>query len=99
MDKIDLIIDALEQYVNVVVSHNDPNNFRVRVKDGGEPARKALAAAREMKALKPVAFSNVSKFYKSHGEKVFIDSPDKILMAKNLKYALTPLYALDEETK
>jgi len=51
MNKIDLIIDALEQYVNVVVSHNDPNNLRVRVKDGGEPARKALAAARELKEI------------------------------------------------
>lgn len=56
MNRIDLIIDALEQYVNVVVSHNDPNNFRVRVKDGGEPARKALAAARELRELKPVAY-------------------------------------------
>lgn len=53
MDKIDLIIDALEQYVNVVVSHNDSNNFRVQIKDGGEPARKALAAARELKELCP----------------------------------------------
>ena len=48
-------------------------------------------AADSLTALKPVAYSYV----KSYAEKVFIDSPDKLLMAKNLKYALTPLYELE----
>ncbi len=77
MTKIDLIIDALQDT-------DSKWSYRKR----GE----ALAAARELKALKPVAYSYVSNTNKSYGEKVFIDSPDKILMAKNLKYALTPLY-------
>lgn len=53
-------------------------------------------AADSLAALKPVAFSYVSEMNKSYGEKVFIDSPDKVLMAKNLKHELTRLYALDE---
>ena len=84
MNKIDLIIDALERKEGFY------NKYKLE---------NALEAARELRELKPVAFSYVSNFYKSCGEKVFIDSPDKILMAKNLKYALTPLYALDEVTK
>jgi hypothetical protein len=84
MNKIDIIIDVLEIAANEVESAYVASHID-----------EALAAARELKALKPVAFSYVSNFYKSHGEKVFIDSPDKILMAKNLKYALTPLYALE----
>jgi hypothetical protein len=84
MNKLDIIIDALDGIKN--------GNYNPRL------TKEALAAARELKALKPVAFSYVSNFYKSHGEKVFIDSPDKLLMAKNLKYTLTPLYTL-EDTK
>ena len=88
MNKIDLIIDALEQYVNVVVSHNDPNNFRVRVKDGGEPARKALAAARELKALKPVAW-----MLPEYGDVLSASEADGTGIYN------VPLYALDEVTK
>ena len=88
MNKIDLIIDALEQYVNVVVSHNDPNNFRVRVKDGGEPARKALAAAKELKALQPVGY----------GFKGLNDQIMDCTTNKDVEYCI-PLYALDEVTK
>ena len=88
MNRIDLIIDALEQYVNVVVSHNDPNNFRVRVKDEGEPARKALAAARELRELKPDAFMT----YKGH----LLHALDPAV----LEYSEpTALYALDEVMK
>ena len=88
MNKIDLIIDALETGLKLTDGFISEWN----------QINEALAAARELRALKPVAFSYVSNFYKSHGEKVFIDSPDKILMAKNLKYTLTPIYAL-EDTK
>ena len=80
MSKIDTIIDALQ-----------------KAKDGWQcfdEYEKALAAARELKALKPVAYS-----YLINGDKKFTDSPDKILMAKNSNYLLTPLYALDEVTK
>jgi len=52
-------------------------------------------AADSLAALEPVAFSYVSNFYKTDGETLFVNSPDKILRAKNLKYAFTPLYALE----
>ena len=87
MNKIDLIIDALEHYVNVVVSHNDPNNIRVRVKDGGEPARKALAAARELRELKPVGMASQ---HITNGVSLF----DGVALPEE-----TLLYALDEVTK
>ena len=79
MNKIDLIIDALRLGLR-----------RCPAREMGH-FEQALAAARSLQELKPVAFS-----YVSYGDKVFIDSPDKVLMAKNLKYKLTKLYALDE---
>jgi hypothetical protein len=88
MNRIDLIIDALYKTKLLMDAHGQyPHTLR--------EVNEALAAARELKALKPVAYSYVSNINKSYGEKVFIDSPDKILMAQNLKYALTPLYALE----
>ena len=39
-------LDALEQYVGVVISVNDPNDWTPKVADAGEPARKALEALR-----------------------------------------------------
>lgn len=40
-------LEALEEYVNVVVSVNDPNEWTPKVADAGEPARKAITALRE----------------------------------------------------
>ena len=40
-------LDALEQYVGVVISVNDPNDWTPKVADAGEPARKAIEALRE----------------------------------------------------
>jgi len=86
MKRLDLIIECMEQILNDELP--SPENMMT-----------AFRYACELRELKPVAFSYVSNFYKTDGEKMFIDSPDKILMAQNLKYALTPLYALDEVTK
>jgi hypothetical protein len=40
-------LEALEEYVNVVVSVNDPNEWTPKVADAGSPARKAITALRE----------------------------------------------------
>jgi len=75
MNKIDLIIDALQ-----------------KAKDGWQcfdKYEKALAAAHELKALKPVAFIENHKA----GQNLSWSQDD-------LPYAkATPLYALDEVTK
>ena len=39
-------LDALQEYVGVVVSVNDPNDWTPKVADAGEPARKAIEALR-----------------------------------------------------
>jgi hypothetical protein len=39
-------LDALQEYVAVVVSVNDPNDWTPKVADAGEPARKAIEALR-----------------------------------------------------
>jgi len=72
--KIDLIIDALEQA------------DRMRRKQGctEEYLQEALAAARELKALKPVGYMDKERF-------LFNDTTHPHLH--------TPLYALDEVTK
>jgi hypothetical protein len=73
MNKIDLIIDALE-----------------KAKDGWQcfdEYEKALAAARELRALKPVVWINVSKYYYT-----------QIPQGADPSY-FTALYALDEVTK
>ena len=41
-----MALDALEEYVGVVVSVNDPNDWTPKVADAGEPARKAIEALR-----------------------------------------------------
>ena len=62
MDKdkaLRMALEALEGYVNVVVSVNDPNEWTPKVADAGEPARKAIIAIREVLAQpeqKPVAW-------------------------------------------
>ena len=59
MNKIDLIIDALDRVINACKLYN-----RQDIQDGGtvyleqelEASIKALAAARELRELKPVAY-------------------------------------------
>ena len=41
-----MALDALQEYVGVVVSVNDPNDWTPKVADAGEPARKAIEALR-----------------------------------------------------
>jgi len=40
------VLEALNEYVGVVVSVNDPYNWDTKVADGGEPARKAIETLR-----------------------------------------------------
>jgi hypothetical protein len=40
------VLDALNEYVGVVVSVNDPYNWTPKVADGGEPAREAIELLR-----------------------------------------------------
>ena len=54
-----LALDALEEYVNVVVSVNDPNEWTPKVADAGEPARKAITAIKE--ALREHAMREVQR--------------------------------------
>ena len=55
MSKIDLIIDYLDSIGEVTFAHQ---GFA-----GVERLNKALAAARELRELKPVAYINVSGYY------------------------------------
>ena len=78
MNKIDLIIDALE----LATETSEFESINTLYKQ-------ALAAARELKALKPVAFIENHKA----GQNLSWSQDD-------LPYAkATPLYALDEVTK
>jgi len=51
-------LEALKEYVDVVVSVNDPNDWRT-VADGGKPAREAITSLRqaiaELESQEPVA--------------------------------------------
>ena len=55
-------LEALKEYVNVVVSVNDPNDWRT-VADGGKPAREAITSLRqaiaELESQEPVAVGEV----------------------------------------
>ena len=58
-EALKLALEALEEYVNVVVSVNDPNEWTPKVADAGEPARKAITAIKEALAQpeqEPVAW-------------------------------------------
>ena len=87
MNKIDLIIDALDRVINACKLYN-----RQDIQDGGtvyleqelEASIKALAAARELKALKPVAY---------------MDSKGVLFNNTTHPHMHTALYALDEVTK
>ena len=46
-EALKLALEALNEYVNVVVSVNDPNEWTPKVADAGEPARKAITAVKE----------------------------------------------------
>ena len=46
-EALKLALEALEGYVNVVVSVNNPNEWTPKVADAGEPARKAITAIKE----------------------------------------------------
>ena len=82
MNKIDLIIDALE-----------------KAKDGWQcfdEYEKALAAARELQKLKPVAFCALTP----NGMMGYFDGKPMIMVGKvGNDCHTTPLYALDEVTK
>lgn len=63
-------LEALEEYVNVVVSVNDPNEWTPKVADAGSPARKAITALKaaleqpEQPEQEPVAYYHPHKgFY------------------------------------
>lgn len=84
MNRLDLIIDALEKIINAckLYDHQD-------IQDGGtvyleeelEASIKALAAARELKALKPVGY---------------MDSKGVLFNNTTHPHLNTPLFALDE---
>jgi hypothetical protein len=81
MNKIDLIIDYLDNIGEVTFAHQGWA--------GVERLNKALAAARELRELKPVAWIENHKA----GQNISWSQDD-------LPYAkATPLYALDEVTK
>ena len=83
MNKIDLIIDALE-------------NCKGLTQIDRAHLKKALAAARELKALKPVAW--ITNNYEQDRSATTFD----VEMAnrwRNKGWRIAPLYALDEVTK
>jgi hypothetical protein len=84
MNTIDLIIDYLDS-IHVVT-------FASQGWAGVESLNKALAAARELKALQPVAWLTVEG-HETTSAKVVIS----ISMQKQING--TPLYALDEVTE
>lgn len=63
-EALDLALEALEQYTNVVTSVNDPNSWETVV-DGGKPARDAITAikqARSAPVQEPVAVVSEDKY-------------------------------------
>ncbi len=87
MNKIDLIIDALDRVINACKLYD-----RQDIQDGGtvyleeelEASIKALAAARELRELKPLGY---------------IDSKGVLFNNTTHPQLNTALYALDEVTK
>jgi hypothetical protein len=99
MNKIDLIIDALDKVINACNLYN-----RQDIQDGGtvyleeelQASIKALAAAHELKSLKPVAFCALTP----NGMMGYFDGKLMIMVGKiGNDCHTTPLYALDEVTK
>ncbi len=93
MNRLDLIIDALDKVINACNLYD-----RQDIQDGGtvyleeelEASIKALAAARELRALQPVAWQNL------HLPDEFYDAE---LLDPSWYSHYRPLYALDEDTK
>jgi len=88
MNKIDLIIDALDKVINACKLYNRQDGGAVYLEEELEASIKALAAARELKALQPVAwmlpeYGDVISASETDGEGIYT----------------IPLYALDEVTK
>jgi hypothetical protein len=80
MNRIDLIIDALYKTKLLMDAHGQyPHTLR--------EVDEALAAAHELRALKPVAYLNISGYF-------YI----KVPQSADPSY-YTPLYALDKVTK
>ena len=68
-EALKLALEALEEYVNVVVSVNDPNEWTPKVADAGEPARKAITAIKEALAQpeqEPVAWLTEERYAQLH---------------------------------
>ena len=74
-EKLKLALEALEEYVNVVVSVNDPNEWTPKVADAGEPARKAIAVIKE--ALAQPEQQKPYRLLQDNGSKYFGESWDK----------------------
>jgi hypothetical protein len=73
-EALKLALEALEEYVNVVVSVNDPNEWTPKVADAGEPARKAIIAIKEALAQpEPVAWG----MEQSDGEILDVITPEE----------------------
>jgi len=82
MEKIDLICDYLDSIGEVTFAHQ---GFA-----GVERLNKALAAARELRALEPVACR-----YEISGDAVFTDSPKREEIVRMTGIEATPLFALE----
>jgi hypothetical protein len=99
MDKIDLIIDALESFSTNTASNEWGHDYRLCC---GSPTDlshtqhcrglKSLAAARELRELKPVAW--VGRRTTSEGRVL-----DGFLTCDSDEYGAIPVYILDEVTK
>ena len=85
MDKIDLIIAALQRVECLFEAHGQyPHTLR--------EVNEAIAAARELKALKPVAFCSLTP----NGMIGYFDGKPKIMVGKvGNDCHTTPLYALE----
>jgi hypothetical protein len=59
------VLDALNEYVSVVVSVNDPDSWTPKVADTGEPARKAIESIRSRLAL-----HDINQTAEQNGEKL-----------------------------
>jgi hypothetical protein len=66
---LDLALEALEQYINVVTSVNDPDSWGTVV-DGGKPARDAITAIKQARSAPYVASPRVQE--PDHGNELTI---------------------------
>ena len=95
MNRLDLIIDALE-YASQFA-------YDVTTKESINGIDEALAAARELKALKPVAWQVMDENDALREFSIKDIAQDwivtELLKGSPVLYRIRPLYALDEETK